>query len=194
MANLNRSLSELCLGNLAGFTVEWSDFCYVALSAGQGENKLAGEAASKVKVERMIRRLGQDLQDNSADKASLSQAEQLEFNPQGPHVRKNCLAHVIFWPLYVHRYVHSLFSKRNKWFEEVAQGLRVIAVLAKDLNLVPGTHVRYLITQLNFSSRGSNTHLCPLGDLYTCTHTYTHHTHPHSHPHPPHIHILHSSE
>lgn len=93
---------------------------------GQGENKLAGEATSKVKAERMIRRLGQGLQDSSADKATHSQAEQPEFNPQGPHVRKNRLAQVIFWPLCVHRFMSVPFSsKRNKWFffqaaEEVA--------------------------------------------------------------------------
>lgn len=52
---------------------------------------------------------------------------------------------------------------------EMAQRLRALAALAKDLGSDPGTHARQLTTTSNTSSRGPKLH----GHPHACVHRHT---------------------
>ena len=59
--------------------------------------------------------------------------------------------------------------------EKKAQWLRAHVVLAKDLSLVPNTHIRQLTATCKSSSKRSNAlfwPLCAQGQTYTHTHTH----------------------
>lgn len=55
---------------------------------------------------------------------------------------------------------------------QMASWLRVFTVLAKDLSVIPNTHIRPLITTTNYSFRSSNTLLHR--DMCFFTHRITH--------------------
>lgn len=57
--------------------------------------------------------------------------------------------------------------------EEMSLGLRVLAALVKDWNLVPSAHVWILTTVCNSSSRGSDVLFCSSWALYACVQTHS---------------------